>query len=224
MKLLTNEILDRLPKLGATENDKDPILHAKLIEPSTLRNWYPSEFDGENYMFGLIECAISGLSWCHFRLLELEEECNPPELSVQRDPDFQPTPASRIIKGRLVHPYLGDLKKAKADRQGRENTDAKSVRLAELIKSLTAPSPVTLADNGLLRVPLETGVVFEINEQTYDHFFNAPMRFFSGDLFCFAESSVPLTMFFSRDGQYLSRQLTEAETQDFCLLANIPLP
>lgn len=48
MKLLTNDILARLPKIGETENDPDPMLVCKFFYPDFSWTWYAIEFDGED--------------------------------------------------------------------------------------------------------------------------------------------------------------------------------
>ncbi len=104
--------------------------------------------------------------------------------------------------------------------------ETKTESLTELIKLLTAPDPVPMnCDMGVMRLPTQTGTVFETNEETYDYFLDAlPVHFMSGHLFCFAEGFTPHTLFFRRGKRYFVRQLTDAETDEFCRLADIPLP
>lgn len=98
--------------------------------------------------------------------------------------------------------------------------------LNQFIHQLTAPEPVPLnAADGIQRLPRDTGIVFETNEETYDYFLDAlPVQFMTGHLFCFAEGFTPHTLFFRRHGRFFVRQLTQAETARLCRLAGIPLP
>lgn len=109
MKLLSDEILEQLPRTGSTWACTDRVLYVKLFEPSWERYWYVAEFDGKDFLFGLIECKEAGLSWMFFILSDLEEECEPDQGRVERDYAFKPTLASTIIKGRPVDPYPGCL-------------------------------------------------------------------------------------------------------------------
>ena len=98
--------------------------------------------------------------------------------------------------------------------------------LSELTRLLTAPDPIPLNGGaGLLRLPTQTGTVFETNEETYDYFLDAlPVQFMTGHLFCFAEGFTPHTLFFRRGQRFFVRQLTQSETEELCRLAGIPLP
>jgi hypothetical protein len=102
--------------------------------------------------------------------------------------------------------------------------ETKTESLSELIRLLTAPNPMPLdGTNGVMRLPTKTGIVFETNEETYDHFLDAlPVHYMHGSLFCFAEGFAPFTLFFRRNKRYCVRQLSEEETEEFCRLADIP--
>lgn len=104
--------------------------------------------------------------------------------------------------------------------------ETKTTSLNEFIKSLTAPAPEPLTDGkGFVPLPTRTGKVFETNEETYDYFLDAlPVQFMTGHLYCFAEGFTPHTLFFRRGRRFFVRQLTEAETEELCQLAGIPLP
>ena len=100
MKLLTNEIRERLPKLYETQNDRDPVLQVKFFTPWTSWTWYASEFDGEDVFFGLVEGFET--EWGYFSLKELESIRGPGGLRIERDLYFDPTPAYEIDAGRLI--------------------------------------------------------------------------------------------------------------------------
>jgi len=215
--LLPEEIRQRLPKRPPPGQDLNPVFLLKLIDASLSRAWYVSAFDGDDCLYGIVEDEGRWLSWGSFSLSELESDPEPGCGTVERDFWFQPALASEIIKGKQVtsHPtrHLSDL-------------ECNPVSLASLLKRFTAPEPVALAtDDGIQRLPSETGVVFLTNEETYDHFLDAlPPRFMDGHLFCFAEGSNPYTLFFRHGGQYFVRRLSEAETKELRRLAGDDWP
>ena len=97
MKLLTQEIRRRLPRLYATEDDKDPIVQVKFFSPWTNWTWYATEFDGENIFFGLVEGFET--EWGYFSLSELEAARGPGGVPIiERDLHFEPTPAGKLTK------------------------------------------------------------------------------------------------------------------------------
>jgi len=100
MKLLTNEIRERLPKLYAMQNEKDPVLQVKFFTPWTSWTWFASEFDGEDLFFGLVQGFDT--EWGYFSLKELEAIRGPGGLQIERDLYFEPTPASEIDARRVI--------------------------------------------------------------------------------------------------------------------------
>lgn len=94
MKLLTQELRRQLPALYSTENERDPVVHAKFFTAWSSWTWYATEFDGEDLFFGLVH----GLEheWGYFSLRELQELRGPGGLRIERDLYFEPTPASAI--------------------------------------------------------------------------------------------------------------------------------
>jgi len=94
MKLLTQEIKDRLPRLYETQHDKDPIAQVKFFTPWSSWNWYGTEFDGEDLFFGYVEGVCD--EWGYFSLNELAELRGPGGLTVERDLYFQPKPMSKV--------------------------------------------------------------------------------------------------------------------------------
>lgn len=89
MKLLTEEIRRRLPALYATQNDHDPIIQVKFFTPWTNWTWYVTEFDGEDFLFGLVEGFET--EWGYSSLAELESIRGPGGLRIERDLYFEPT-------------------------------------------------------------------------------------------------------------------------------------
>lgn len=100
MELLTSEIRQRLPKLYATQNDKDPVLQVKFFTPWTSWTWYATEFDGEDTFFGLVEGLET--EWGYYSLKELESIRGPGGLGIEQDLHFDPMPASAIDVRRLI--------------------------------------------------------------------------------------------------------------------------
>jgi len=92
-KLLTKEILKRLPKLYSQEKVKDPIVHVKFFHPLSNYTWYGLEFDGKDTFFGFVVGDDAGLGY--FSLSELAS-FRVRGLGVERDMYFTPVPLSKI--------------------------------------------------------------------------------------------------------------------------------
>ncbi len=96
MQLLTQELRDKLPALGATEKVDDPTAVVKFFTPDSSWTWFATEFDGEDTFFGAVSGAVFELGY--FSLSELQELRGPFGLAVERDLYFKPTPLSQIRK------------------------------------------------------------------------------------------------------------------------------
>ena len=96
MKLLTNEIRKRLPKLRETEEQDDPIVQVKFFTPDSSWTWWCIEFDGKDLFYGLVDglCQEYG----YFSLTELESIQGPLGLPIERDIYFKPTPVSKFLQ------------------------------------------------------------------------------------------------------------------------------
>jgi len=99
MKLITKEIQKRLPVLGSTENDKDPMVQVKLFGGSGC-TWLITEYDPDSRVaFG--HCDLGdhdNAELGYISLDELESLKFPPfDLGVERDVYFTPTPLSEIL-------------------------------------------------------------------------------------------------------------------------------
>lgn len=94
MNLLPREIRRRLPKLYATQNDKDPIVQVKFFTPWAEWTWFITEFDGMDQLFGLVEGFET--EWGYSSLSELEAIRGPGGLRIERDLYFDPVPVSTI--------------------------------------------------------------------------------------------------------------------------------
>jgi len=97
MKLLTKELLKKLPNIGDNEkNNKEHIAHVKLFGGSCF-SWFISEYDPITKMcFGLVEGLETELGY--FSLTELESIKFPPfGLSIERDRLFDSTPIKELM-------------------------------------------------------------------------------------------------------------------------------
>ena len=97
MKLLTQEILKRLPKLYSQENVEDPKVQVKFFTPTSSFTWFATEFDGEDTFFGIVYshlCPEGELGY--FSLSELQAVKGSLGLGVERDKWFSPKLLSEI--------------------------------------------------------------------------------------------------------------------------------
>jgi DUF2958 family protein len=94
-QLLPPKVLARLPKIGATEGQKDPVAQVKFFYPDFDWTWYGIEFDGEDLFYGLVTGFEKELG--SFRLSELLENRGKLGLEIERDLSFEPTPISRLL-------------------------------------------------------------------------------------------------------------------------------
>ena len=99
MKLLTQELLQRLPAIGATETEDDPIVQAKFFYPDFSWSWYAIEFDGTNEFFGLVDGFEQELGY--FTLSELLENRGKLGMPIERDRFFTPCRLSEL-KARIA--------------------------------------------------------------------------------------------------------------------------
>jgi len=84
VKLLTKAILERLPKIGETAEENDPVVWVKFFDPFSQWTWYVIEYDGEDLFFGYVEGIEPELG--HFTLSELASLTAPHQ--VERDRYF----------------------------------------------------------------------------------------------------------------------------------------
>lgn len=97
MQLLTQELREKLPPLGASEKVDDPICQVKFFTPDSSWTWFGTEFDGEDTFFGAVSGAVFEIGY--FSLSELEALRGPLGLPVERDLYFKSTPLSQIRNG-----------------------------------------------------------------------------------------------------------------------------
>jgi len=96
MKLLTKEILVKLPALYSQENEKDPMVICKFFYPDFSWTWYAIEFDGKDTFFGLVDGDEEELGY--FTLSELMSNKGQLGLPVERDKFFIPRRLSEVKK------------------------------------------------------------------------------------------------------------------------------
>lgn len=91
MKLLTNAIAAKIPKLYESELKPTPdrLAYAKFFHPVLNWTWYVLEYNGKDDCFGLVIGAETELGY--FGLRELEE-ADWYGVGVERDRYFKPTP------------------------------------------------------------------------------------------------------------------------------------
>ena len=97
MKLLTDELINQLPKLYSTENQKDPIVQCKFFAPDSSWTWYVLEYDKTYGIFFGYVCGFEN-ELGYFTLAELESVKGHLNLAIERDTSFKPTKLSIIKK------------------------------------------------------------------------------------------------------------------------------
>lgn len=96
MKLLTKEVLKRLPALGTTNAQDDPIAQVKFFTPDSNWTWFGIEYDPETRQFyGLVFGFEKELGY--FNLDELEQIRGSLGLPIERDLYFTPKPVSQLL-------------------------------------------------------------------------------------------------------------------------------
>ena len=92
MKLLTKEILNKVPALYAQDGKgEEAIAYAKFFNPAGAGTWYMTEYSPEDgTAFGL--CIIQESELGYFSIPELESLKLPFGLKIERDLHFKPTP------------------------------------------------------------------------------------------------------------------------------------
>lgn len=98
MRLLTEELKNRLPPLYSQEGDGEPVVQAKLFLPGTRWTWWVIEGEprGEDFLFFGF---VNGLEdeFGYFCLSELESARSPLGLSVEVDLGFQPGRLTDVV-------------------------------------------------------------------------------------------------------------------------------
>ena len=93
-QLLPQEILDRLPKLGETSEQENPLAIVKFFYPDFSWTWYGIEFDGEDIFYGYVKGFENEFGT--FSLKELMENKGKLGCEIERDFWFKPTPVNEL--------------------------------------------------------------------------------------------------------------------------------
>ncbi|MFO8060225.1 MAG: DUF2958 domain-containing protein [Bacillota bacterium] len=96
MNLLTEELVEQIPDLYATEGQQDPLVHARFFTPDSTWSWYVLEFDGDDTCFGYVVGHYPELGY--FSLSELESVRGPLGLPVERDSHFRSSRLSSVMR------------------------------------------------------------------------------------------------------------------------------
>jgi hypothetical protein len=95
--LIPQVILEKIPPLYATEEQKNPLVVVKLFTPDSNWSWYITEYDPvKKLCFGLVDGHEMELGY--FSLTELEALRGPMGLKIERDMNFGPTPLDEVKK------------------------------------------------------------------------------------------------------------------------------
>jgi hypothetical protein len=103
MKMITKALEKKLPKLYATERQKQPIVHVHYFCPSNGWDWYITEFDGKDTMFGLVDGYDVELGYISLSELSSVKDRHGRPM-VERDLYWTPKPLSEVrasIRGGL---------------------------------------------------------------------------------------------------------------------------
>jgi len=99
MKLLTDDLRARLPRLYSQEAAEEPIVYAKFFLPGTVWTWYVTEGEeqeGDFLFFGFVVGLESEFGY--FLLSELESVRSPLlGLPVERDLSFNEGPLTDVV-------------------------------------------------------------------------------------------------------------------------------
>lgn len=99
MKLMPEELRDRLPPLHSTDGDEDPLVQAKYFTPDSSWRWYAIEYDDEDILFGYVVGHYE--EYGYFSLKELKAVRGPLGLPIERDITFKPRPLSAVKQQEL---------------------------------------------------------------------------------------------------------------------------
>ncbi len=95
MKLLTKEILARLPAIGSTSEQADPIAQVKFFDPTGSWSWFITEYNpATGEMFGLVHGHEKEIGYIDFN--ELSAFRGRFGLGIERDMGWKPRPLSEI--------------------------------------------------------------------------------------------------------------------------------
>ena len=98
MKLLTEELRQKLPALAAQDGNPNPRVYLKLFTPESNWTWYATEGEpeGEDFRFFGYVCGFEN-EWGYFMLSELESALGPLGLRIERDINFKEGPFNETV-------------------------------------------------------------------------------------------------------------------------------
>jgi hypothetical protein len=88
MQLLTNELRQALPPLGAGDDDDSATALVMFHSHDTHWKWFASEFDGDDIFFGVVDGFE--VEYGYFSLSELAAYRGRYGAPIERDPSFTP--------------------------------------------------------------------------------------------------------------------------------------
>ena len=94
MQLITKELAKRLPPLGSTDDDPDPMVQSKFFFADFPWRWCAIEFDGKDTFFGFVDGDCPELGY--FSLSELKATRGMLGLGIERDRFFTPCRLSEL--------------------------------------------------------------------------------------------------------------------------------
>lgn len=95
MKLIDQEVANKIPTIYSQEHNKDPMVYAKFFTPWSDWTWYVTEFDGDDLFFGFVQGFDQEFGY--FSLSEMESVRGPGGLKIERDLYFKPKPLSQFL-------------------------------------------------------------------------------------------------------------------------------
>ena len=97
MKLLTKELLKKLPPIGhSIKSKEEPQAIVKWFTPDANFTWYVAEYNPENGMcWGLVDGLAKEFGY--FTIREIEALRGPLKLPVERDWSFDPVNINSLL-------------------------------------------------------------------------------------------------------------------------------
>ena len=94
MKIIIDDLREKLPPLYATEGVSDPLVLCRFFLPWSKWLWYAMKFDGEDLFFGYVVGDVCELGY--FSLKELLDIRGPLGLTLEEDDGFEAVPLSNV--------------------------------------------------------------------------------------------------------------------------------
>ncbi len=94
MKIIIDDLREKLPPLYATEGVSDPLVLCRFFLPWSKWLWYAMEFDGEDLFFGYVVGDVCELGY--FSVKELLDIRGPLGLTLEEDDGFEAVPLSNV--------------------------------------------------------------------------------------------------------------------------------